>query len=55
MFRTVNNALQDEDWQHYPVQCKEEALEEDQTEALDPFLGLKLLLIDGQLCHMPCL
>ena len=40
MCRNVNNDLQDEDWQHHPVQRQEEALEEDQAEAVDPWLVL---------------
>ena len=39
LFINFDRLAQDEDWQHDPVQRQEEALEEDQAEALDHCLA----------------
>lgn len=57
MRRIVINAIQDEDRQHDPVQRQEEALEEDQAEAVDPWLVLLLCkgFASRELCHLSSL
>ena len=58
MCRIVINAIQDEDRQHDPVQCQEEALEEDQAEALDHCLAYACnhqsmaIVSSGWLCQL---